>query len=65
MNLKKYEFIGTEPKFYPDIVIPGKGSLFAEPGDVVAFETPPSDGSWFEVKAEVREPRAAKKTEAK
>lgn len=65
--MKEYQYIGTQPKLYIDIVIPGKGSLFAKPGDVVAFETPPNDGSWVEIRPEVREPKtlAAKKTEAK
>lgn len=29
-----------------DIIIPGKGSLVVNPGDVVSFDEPPTDGQW-------------------
>jgi len=43
--LSKYKYVGTEC-FYPNIIIPGEGSLVAHPGDVREFDTPP-DTTWW------------------
>jgi hypothetical protein len=46
----KYQYAGFTERTYPDIIIPGEGSLVVEPGDIREFEAPPSDGLWFPVK---------------
>lgn len=39
-----YQFIGNTPMFYGQL--PGIGSLEAEPGMILPFENPPTDGLW-------------------
>jgi hypothetical protein len=48
--VQDYIFIGSEPVFYP--FLPDLShSLEAEPGDIVAFKNPPTDGLWLPVAA--------------
>lgn len=49
--MAKFRYVGSEC-IYPNILIPGEGSLVAKPGDVREFDTPP-DLVWW-----VREPDA-------
>lgn len=55
----KYQYLGFDTRTYMDIVVPGKGSLVAEPGKQYEFPgDPPSDGFWVPVpskKAVVKE----------
>ena len=56
----KYLFIGPGERFYPDIIVPGEGSLMAYPGDIREFDDPPSDGNWVPVV----KPKPEKKADA-
>ena len=49
--MQKYLFIGQSNRFYPAIIVPGEGSLYAHPGDLCSFEEgqAPTDGCWVEV----------------
>ena len=56
--MPNYLFTGNTARFYPNIV-GGSGSLIAEPGDVLTFDEPPTDGLWIETDAPevIPEPR--------
>lgn len=45
--MPNYRYVGTEC-VYPNIIIPGEGSLVARPGDVREFDTPPDPVWWVE-----------------
>lgn len=61
--MTKYRYFGQGSAAYPDVVIPGEGSLRVEPGDVKELDENP-DPRWFievaspapEVKASPAEP---------
>lgn len=42
----QYQFIGQEQRFYPAVFVNAR-SLIANPGDVIDFDEPPSDGLWI------------------
>lgn len=44
--MPNYQFNGPAPRFYPQIVIAGFGSLIAFPGDVWDLDEAPADGLW-------------------
>lgn len=46
--MPKFKYVGAEC-YYPNIIIPGEGSLVAHPGDVREFDTPPDRTWWVEV----------------
>lgn len=46
--MKTYRYVREDVRIYPDILIPGEGSLVANPGDEREFEQPP-DNAWVEV----------------
>lgn len=48
-----YRYAGFDVRYYPDIVIPGEGSLVAHPGDERELEAAP-DSRWIEVEPEVK-----------
>jgi hypothetical protein len=56
--LAEYRYVGTEC-FYPNIIIPGEGSLVAKPGDVREFDNPPDRTWWVPVEPEPK-PKTAK-----
>jgi hypothetical protein len=47
---EKYRFAFPATLLYPDVLIPGEGSLIAYPGRVIDFP-PPADGRWVRVEA--------------
>lgn len=71
--MTKYRYFGQGPAAYPDVVVPGEGSLYVQPGDVKELDSNP-DPRWFievadpapEVKATPvqPEPEAAPKSAA-
>lgn len=48
--MAEYRYVGTDC-WYPNIIIPGEGSLVAKPGDVREFDTPPDETWWVPVEA--------------
>ena len=44
--MTKYRYFGQGSAAYPDVVIPGEGSLWVEPGDVKELDENP-DPRWF------------------
>jgi hypothetical protein len=54
--MTNYLFIGQTPRLYPNVIIPGRGSLIAEPGDVWTLDTEPGDGLWVETDALATDP---------
>ena len=44
--MTKYRYFGQGSAAYPDVVIPGEGSLWVEPGDVKELDGNP-DPRWF------------------
>ena len=44
--MTKYRYFGQGSAAYPDVVIPGEGSLFVQPGDVKELDENP-DPRWF------------------
>jgi hypothetical protein len=61
--MTKFFYTGEDVRVYPDIVIPGEGSLIAHPGDVRDFDDEPTDGRWLPVPTPVKSAKAAKATE--
>jgi hypothetical protein len=47
--LSKYQYLGNVERVYPDVVIPGEGSLVAKPGLIQEFDKPPTDGLWVKI----------------
>jgi len=43
--MAEYRYVAETEVIYPDIVIPGAGSLIGRLGAVIKF-TPPADGRW-------------------
>ena len=60
--MPKYRYAGEIERVYPDLVIPGEGSLVAHPGDEYEGEKPPDPYWWFEVADVVNQPAPAKPT---
>lgn len=58
--MKKYRYIGAYEVTYPDIVIPGEGSLVAHPGDEREFDSPPDPHWWVEVADPNSKPKQTK-----
>ena len=44
--MTKYRYFGFADAAYPDVVIPGEGSLYVKPGDVKELDENP-DPRWF------------------
>lgn len=57
--MRNYRFTYPYTKFYPSVRGEDGQSLMAEPGAVVAFETPPDDGCWVLVDVDTESTPAA------
>jgi hypothetical protein len=44
--LTAYRYLGFDERTYPDIVVPGEGTLVAKPGDVRELDEAPGDDRW-------------------
>lgn len=49
--MAKFKYVGETQRVYPDIIIPGKGSLVANPGDEVELPKAPTSLYWVELPA--------------
>lgn len=45
--MSKFKYNGAYAVVYPNIIIPGKGSLSVEPGEVCELDCAPDDGQWL------------------
>ena len=56
----RYRYTAEDDRVYPDILVPGEGSLVARPGDEREFEVPPGDGRWEPAIDPVKPAKASK-----
>lgn len=57
--MRNFRFTYPYTKFYPSVRDENGQSLMAEPGAVVAFDTPPDDGCWVLADGDPETPPAA------
>jgi hypothetical protein len=48
LQVTMLRYIGEDERVYPQIVIPGEGSLVAHAGDVRDLDENPGDGRWVD-----------------
>lgn len=47
--MARFQYVGETQRVYPDIIIPGVGSLVANPGDIVELDKLPGRFYWVEL----------------